>query len=75
MRRHDMDVVSLVFGLFFVGAAVIWGLAGSAGHEVRGWALPVLLIAVGLVGLLTSLTGRRPDRDEPAAVDEPAPDA
>lgn len=59
MRRHELDVVSLVFGLFFVGVAAIWGLTSDPGHAIRGWPLPVLLIAVGLVGLLSSLVGRR----------------
>jgi hypothetical protein len=66
VRRHELDVVSLVFGLFLVGAAAIWGLSAVPGHPVRGWALPVLLIAVGAVGLLTSLAARHARADEPA---------
>ena len=31
VRRHEVDVLSLVFGLFFVGAALIWGLADDPG--------------------------------------------
>ena len=59
MRRREVDVVSLVFGLFFLGAAAIWGLASDAVHAARGWPLPTLLIAVGVVGLLTAVTVRR----------------
>jgi hypothetical protein len=59
VRRHDVDVFSLVFGLLFVGAALIWGLAGDPGSAVDGWPLPVLLIAVGVAGLATSLGGWR----------------
>jgi hypothetical protein len=58
VRRHELDVVSLVFGLFFVGVAATWGLTGSGGS----WRLPVLLIVVGAVGLATSLL-RRSGRD------------
>jgi apolipoprotein N-acyltransferase len=66
VRRHELDVVSLVFGLFFVGAAAVWGLSSVPGHPVRGWALPVLLIAVGAVSLLTSLVARHARTGEPA---------
>ena len=59
MRRHEVDVLSLVTGLFLVGAALIWGLADDPGAALRGWPLPVLLIAVGVAGLLTSLGGWR----------------
>ena len=62
MRRHEVDVFSLVAGLLFVGAALIWGLTDDPGAALRGWPLPVLLIAVGVAGLLTSLGGWR-DRD------------
>ena len=59
MRRHEVDVLSLVAGLFFVGAALIWGLADDPGAALEGWPLPVLLITVGVAGLLTSLGGWR----------------
>ena len=59
MRRHDVDVVSLVAGLFFLGAALIWGLADDPAEALQGWPLPVLLIAVGVAGLVTSLAGWR----------------
>jgi hypothetical protein len=65
VRKHEPDVVSLVFGLFFVGAAAVWGLSDVPGHPVRGWALPVLLITVGAVGLLTSIAARHTRPPEP----------
>jgi len=65
VRRHEVDVFSLVAGLLFVGAALIWGLTSDPGAALRGWPLPVLLIAVGVAGLLTSLGGWR-DRDRRA---------
>ena len=59
MRRHEVDVLSLVAGLFFVGAALILGLADDPAGALEGWPLPVLLIVVGVAGLLTSLGGWR----------------
>jgi hypothetical protein len=63
VRRHDVDVLSLVFGLFFLGVAAIWGISTHAVHAVRGWPLPALLIAVGVAGLLTAVTARRSRAD------------
>jgi hypothetical protein len=62
VRRHEVDVLSLVLGLFFVGAALIWGVPDDPGWALDGWPLPTLLIVVGVVGLATSLLRRR---DEP----------
>ena len=73
MRRHELDVVSLVFGLFFIGAAVIWGVVHDRGGSGGGWAMPALLIAVGAAGLLASLTGRRSGREQPPAAPEDTP--
>ena len=61
MRRHDVDVLSLVLGLFFIGSALIWGLSDNPGHAAGGWPLPTLLIVVGVVGLAASLVRRRSD--------------
>lgn len=63
MRRHELDVVSLVLGLFFVGGALIWGIADSTDDPVGSWPLPTLLIGVGVIGLLTSLLRRRGQRE------------
>jgi hypothetical protein len=64
VKRHDVDVVSLVFGLLFVGVSLMWPLVhfdvlGLPGLEV---AAPVLLISVGLAGLMASLGRLRRDR-------------
>ncbi|MDQ3978409.1 MAG: hypothetical protein M3314_02500 [Actinomycetota bacterium] len=53
MPRHELDLVSLVSGLAFAGAAVVFLL--DAGTAVSGrWAWPVLLIVLGVVGLFAS---------------------
>lgn len=67
MRRHPTDPVSLVFGLLFLGVALLWGTTGR-GTLTRqsiidepGWRLPLLLVGVGTAGLVASLWGRRDD--------------
>lgn len=67
MKRHDTDVISLVFGLLFLGVSAMWPLVhfdvlGLPGLEI---AAPVLLVSVGLAGLIASLGRIRRDRDEP----------
>ena len=64
MRRHDLDVLSLVLGLFFIGSALIWGLSDDPGNVAESWPLPTLLIVVGIVGLVASLLPRRSDPDD-----------
>ena len=64
MKAHDTDVVSLVFGLLFLGVSAMWPLVhydilGLPGLEV---AAPVLLVSVGLAGLMASLGRLRRDR-------------
>jgi hypothetical protein len=64
VRRHELDVLSLVLGLFFVGSALIWGLSEDPGDAAEGWPLPTLLIVVGVVGLAASLIRRRGGADD-----------
>lgn len=63
MRRHEIDVFSLVVGLFFVGTALIYGLADDPVEALQDWPLPVLLITVGVIGLAAGLTRRRTPED------------
>ncbi|TDE15747.1 hypothetical protein [Jiangella asiatica] len=65
MKRHETDVVSLVFGLLFLGVSAMWpfvhyDVLGLSGLEV---AMPVLLVSIGLAGLLASLSKLRRERD------------
>jgi hypothetical protein len=64
VKRHEIDVVSLVFGLLFVGVSVMWPLVhfdilGLPGLEL---AAPILLVSVGLAGLMASFSRLRKDR-------------
>lgn len=61
VRRHALDAVSLVTGLVFLLIAVL-GLTGIDWRlhvDVR-WVLPVVLVAIGALGLTVAL-GRRRD--------------
>jgi hypothetical protein len=58
MERHDLDPISLVFGLAFTILGLLY-VAGPVSPAVLGWALP--LIAIGL-GLSLVLTARRTTR-------------
>lgn len=53
MPRHDLDVVSLIAGLAFGGAALIF-LADRAWGWSGRWVWPILLIVVGIAGLLAT---------------------
>jgi hypothetical protein len=66
---HDTDVTSLVFGLLFLGGAVVWALVEA---DVVSWPdasgfFPVLLVVAGVIGLLSSVRRSRRSRrdDEP----------
>ena len=63
MRRHELDLVSLVTGLVFVAIAASYLVAEYAGRDISaGWVLPLGLIGLGLAGLTGSVRrGLRPD--------------
>jgi apolipoprotein N-acyltransferase len=69
VRRHETDVTSLVFGLVFVGAALLWALvqAEVLSTAMLALALPLLLVAVGAVGVAAALARQR--RSEPSDSD------
>jgi hypothetical protein len=61
--RHDLDVLSLMAGVFFAGVALL-GLLDQSSGDAAGWVWPGLLIAVGVIGLLaTRATHRSRSRD------------
>lgn len=69
MKRHDTDVVSLMFGLLFLGVSAMWPLVhyDVLGLPGLGVAAPILLVSVGLAGLVASLNRiRRADRNKPS---------
>jgi uncharacterized membrane protein YccC len=75
MDRHELNPVALVFGAVFT----ILGLACAVGHWTwfdidGGWALAVLLIALGLAGVASSALRAR-ERSRAQEVGGPTVDA
>jgi hypothetical protein len=58
MPRHDLDGLSLVAGILLSGGALVALLDQGLGVPAR-WALPLLLIAAGLAGLLATALRHR----------------
>jgi hypothetical protein len=73
MNRHPVNVVSLVFGLLFLGVSALWGLVhydvmgGGSGGGIE-IAVPIMLVSIGLAGLMASISkirsARSADRHE-----------
>ena len=56
MWRHERDSVSLMAGLLLVLLGAVFLLDDLTGLDVDGrWVAPLVLMAVGAVGLLSSL--------------------
>ena len=53
MPRHDLDVLSLICGVAFGGAALVYLVERNTGLSGR-WVWPALLIVLGIAGLLAS---------------------
>jgi branched-subunit amino acid permease len=73
MKKHDLDPVSLVFGVVFAVVGVMSLLDHADVIDIDGrWLWPGVLIALGLMGLMTAL---RPDRDRHHDTGEDADEA
>lgn len=66
MRRHELDVVSLVFGLMFGMVALLWPLwkLGALDGDSLSWIPALALVVIGLVGVTLSITRSRRTADE-----------
>ncbi len=68
MQRHTFDVVSFLFGMFFVGAAAF---ALAVGDELPGfdyrWIWPVVIIIAGIVVLASALIRKRSEPETAAS--------
>lgn len=74
MHRHEVDAVSLTFGLIFLGIVNAWVMWETGAADVEGlrWFFPVLLLGAGAAGVISSLLrGRRARRDAAPLVDTP----
>jgi hypothetical protein len=60
MKRHPLDVVSLVSALIFLGIFAIWlgWDRGDLSIADIGWLTPTLLIVSGVAGVAASLRRR-----------------
>ena len=66
MWRHERDTLSLMFGALLVLRAGAFLVDDLTGLDVDGrWVAPLVLIAVGAVGLLSTLRSAERDADAP----------
>lgn len=75
LGRHDLDMVSLVFGALFTAAGLFYGLVDQGRNIPNGVSdlyLPGLLIVVGVLGLLGSVGRRRGRKPAEPVSDDPA---
>jgi hypothetical protein len=69
MKRHSLDVLSLVFGLIFLLVAGSWIIRHSLSLDMPGpgWYVAGALIVAGLFGIFSTLRGTRSaDKDDTA---------
>ncbi|MGH8938804.1 MAG: hypothetical protein ACRDV2_05590 [Actinomycetes bacterium] len=60
MRRHDLDLVSLIAGAVFAAVALVHLVGAATDEHVDGtWLAPVLLVGLGVAGLAGALRGSR----------------
>jgi hypothetical protein len=63
MKRHDIDVVSLVFGLIFVAVAAWYFVTKYLAVRINlpegGWFVAGALIILGILGVAASLRQHR----------------
>ncbi len=73
MHKHEVDAVSLTFGLIFLGIADAWLMCEAGAADVAGlrWFFPVLLLGAGAAGVVSSLRRGRRTRED--AFDEGTP--
>ena len=65
MNRHDMDRVSLVFGLIFAAVFGWWLLQLVTAVPGPGWFLAVALLVFGALGIATTIRSWRSRRAAP----------
>jgi hypothetical protein len=68
MKRHGFDALSFVFGITFVAMAGAFSFSGlDLGVGALRWIAAGILLAVGMVMLLTSKAGTQADESEESA--------
>ncbi|AXI77971.1 hypothetical protein [Peterkaempfera bronchialis] len=75
MKRHEVDIFSLIAGLTFTAIAVVYLIASLNDRSVNGHiVIPVALIALGTAGLAGAVA-RMARRNRQAAAAEAAAEA
>jgi hypothetical protein len=59
MKAHRVDLASLIFGMLFLVGASWWLLGGPLGLGLAalGWAVAIVLIMLGVLGLVSAVRG------------------
>ncbi|NUT37471.1 MAG: hypothetical protein HOV79_30880 [Hamadaea sp.] len=72
MKRHSLDVLSLVFGLVFLLIAGLWSVRRVFEVELppAGYFFAGALVVAGVLGIVSALRG--PRNRQPAETDEAA---
>jgi hypothetical protein len=77
MKRHSLDVLSLVFGLIFLLVAGSWIVRHSLRVEMPapGWYIAGALIVAGVFGIVSTFRGARQhsESEQLTGAYEPAP--
>ena len=56
MRRHDLDWVSLIAGLVFLGFALVYTVASLIDVSIDGrFVWPIVFVALGAAGIATAV--------------------
>jgi len=60
-NSRPVSIAHLVFGLIFLGAAVLWAVGAATGAEAPDLALmaPIILIGAGVIGLVAMVVNAR----------------
>jgi hypothetical protein len=70
VRRHDLDLTSLICGVVFLLVAGTHLVAAASGEQVElVWLFPALLIGLGVAGLAGALRSKG-RTDDPAPVED-----
>jgi hypothetical protein len=64
MTKRTISVSHLVFGLIFLGAAVLWSIGAATGADAPDLAViaPAVLIGAGVAGLIATVVNARNTR-------------
>jgi hypothetical protein len=76
MKRHELDVISLVSGLLFAGLGAVFALHALGAFSVDVQVVPaVVLIVLGFAGIAAALTSTAHSNEaRPPAADSPGSD-